>query len=101
VKPPRKIKVGPFTYRIERGTVRDDEQGNTLFERQRIAIRPGLAPGLEAEVVTHECLHTLTELTGQAARLGPKREEELVRALAPALLALLRENPRLVEYLTV
>lgn len=95
---PRTVKVGPFSYSIERGWNGDDF-GDTDFNSTVIRIRGGLSADAERETVLHECLHCATDLVGERVRLGDEREEELVRALSPALLAILRDNPALVRYL--
>ena len=52
------------------------------------------------EIILHELLHALWALNGfhEIGRLA-RHEEQVVTALAPQLLTLLRENPNLVDYL--
>jgi hypothetical protein len=47
----------------------------------------------------HECLHAITEFTGVATDLGKDKDEAICLRLAPMLLTVLRQNPKLVAYL--
>lgn len=51
-------------------------------------------------VLLHEVLHGIIILTSQDDRFRPKGEEAIVESLSVALVALLRENPHLVAWLT-
>lgn len=54
------------------------------------------------DTLLHETLHALVAQTGLAEAGGPLHgdaEEQVIRALAPLLLHLLAENPRLVQFL--
>lgn len=108
MNPPDKVKVGPHVYRIVRDRAAIDRAGQAMSatllghcDRQalEIAVAPDLAGTVTAETVVHELLHAITDLTGLEDRLGDALEEEVVRALSPRLLELLRDNPDLVAYL--
>lgn len=105
MKPPTTVKVGPFRYEIVDGPefhekARGDANCNGLtdFDHERIYVDPGLSPRMKRETIFHELLHTITDMVG--LRSEADEDEELVRALAPALLATLLDNPDLARWLT-
>lgn len=108
MKAPRRLKVGPFRYRLRiggRGFDRHraeegshDLQGRCENEALLIAVKGGLALGVEREVVLHEVLHTCMYAAGLP--LSGDDEETAVRAITTWLLGVLRENPAFVAYLT-
>lgn len=73
--------------------------GITDTDKLTISVRPSLPRSLKAQTLLHEVLHTLTHLTGLEKELGEKKEEAVVTRLAPALLAVLIDNPKLVAYI--
>lgn len=107
MKPPRKVKVGPYAY-----TVRFDDaamsaagaNGACLPDVASILLDSTCAPDTERDTVLHELLHAIWKQTqlviehpdGDSDSVG----EKLIQTLAPRLLDLLRSNPKLVEYLT-
>jgi len=101
VRPPKKIRVGHMTLAVD---YNDDEcdalgsDGHTLIGARRIALRSYMSPDREREVMLHESLHTVVELTGMPFK--DEDEERLVSALTGPLLDLLRRNPKLVAFLT-
>lgn len=64
-----------------------------------IAIREDLPEDMEAVVLLHEVLHAVMSQNGLAHDLGPEGEEKVADRLAFSLLATLRDNPVLVEFL--
>lgn len=114
---PKKLKVGYRTYDIHLDQAHIDHEaillgsakglfGLTDEDTHRIDLNPSTVPERLREILLHEALHTLTQITGLRMRiltkneeLGLDREEELCARLAPALLALLRDNPTFVNYL--
>jgi hypothetical protein len=105
VKPPKEIDVGPFTYRVRSdadAVARIDAEESGLYDDETltITINPNRPAQVRREVLLHEFLHAVTDITGLAHELGQKREEKIVRRMAPVLLAALRANPELVDYLT-
>jgi hypothetical protein len=101
---PRRVKVGPHVYRILRKPARvmqaDGEgvNGWCHFDKAEIWLFQGLNRTKSQEFLIHE----LTHAAGHSAFLERKlmTEETFVRHIAPAFLEVLRENPRLVAYLT-
>lgn len=75
-------------------------QGTTSVEQQRIMVRGfEQGPDQERDTVLHEVIHAALKMTAQGDRLK-SNEEPVVYALTTALLAVLRENPELVGWLT-
>ena len=101
---PRTIKVGPHVYSVVRKTVEEmpDALGNTDFDANEIRIRKSLRGSKQAEVLLHELLHATTYPSFTGVYEGEEKlmTEELVNAVAPVLLQVLKDNPKLVEYLT-
>jgi hypothetical protein len=104
---PRRVKIGPhqYTIRSHKGPIPDpdDPKGGDLVgycdaEAGEILLSTGMSPSQTRDTLLHEILHAAFSLIG--ANLAHNTEERIVRSLAPAMLALLRENPALVAYLT-
>lgn len=110
---PRRIRVGTVTYRVSdtpedwaaadnpTGKVGESDHVNAL-----IRIKPGMAPDAARITLWHEVLHALMWSVLGGPRwdhLGDDeeaREEFIVARLEHATLAVLRDNPGLVAYLT-
>jgi len=113
VRPPRAITV--LTQRFPVEVIGRDEPmtfgaghttlGVTGLDEQAIRVKAlgpgGIGPDVQREVVLHETLHALFYLHKFSRYLASQEQhgEEFIDALAPALLALLRQNPALVRYL--
>lgn len=81
--------------------------GITEVADQRITMRQGhSAPHRERTTMLHEVLHAVIRMTGQLDRFvkdgtdDSHPDERTVGPMAYALLAVLRDNPHLVAYLT-
>lgn len=96
---PRKLEVGPFTYRVTAERAEEGNLGYTNNDRLTIRVDPDYPDMAVQETLLHEALHATFYVAGLSCRLGELDEELLVRTLSPALFALLRRNPKLVEYL--
>ena len=100
MKPPSKVVVGATRFAIEL-TADLEGYGDTTIAKSRIRVQKGMDVHAERDTVMHEVLHALLENVGLAYEMREDDyEEKVVRRLAPALLDLLRRNPRLVQYLT-
>jgi hypothetical protein len=104
VKPPRSVKVGatPYSVRYSSRLSDNGEVGSTTFISQSIELLPGQGPDYERDTLLHEVLHAVVFNTNLRSMEGWRedgREEAIVQALAPVLLQVLRENPRLIDYL--
>jgi|SRR6185436_738267 hypothetical protein len=106
---PKKVKVGHARY-----TVRYEENLATIAgangtcgeDTQTILIDPLMGPDMERDTVLHEVLHAVFHLSDARAALpkddngdAKEAEEKVIRPLASSLLSLLRDNPKLVDYL--
>ena len=102
MKPPPRIHIGPHTHAVEYDPdlYTSGEFGKRDGNRARITLCPGQSPTILRDTLLHEVLHGVLDVTGIAHELGDEKEERYVRRLTPALLDLLRRNPRLVALLT-
>lgn len=99
MKPPAQIHVGPATYRVK---VRKHMEllGERENEQTEILIQADQSLGCMRDTLLHECLHAVVFCSGHGYQLEHDEEERLVRRLAPWLLGLVRDNPKLVRFLT-
>jgi hypothetical protein len=98
LRPPRNVKVGPHRYRVisDKDALMEAASGRTDRERLTICLDPTLAGSALADTLVHELVHACLAVVA----LGDDVEEQVALALGPGLLALLRDNPKLVKYLT-
>lgn len=101
---PEFLHVGPHRYTVvvddpdvgDRGT-----NGETYPERCRILIGPHQVESARRETLLHEAIHAVWHTTGLGSHPDIEDHEELIiDSLAAPMLALLRDNPHLVSYLT-
>ena len=79
---------------------REGEPLYGLFHDGEIIIDPNVRQ--VQDTLLHETLHALIHQTALAETGGPlhgEAEEQVVRALTPLLLHLMRENPALIQFL--
>lgn len=106
MKPPDAVLVAPRRWAVDLGDpglMDGTEDGVTDFDRDRIILKATLAKGSLRDVFLHELLHAIFDQLPTKRELAEVRkdlEEDIVYALTPRLIALLRDNPKLVEYLT-
>lgn len=99
---PASIRIGAMDYEVRRWSVAEAKGAGALGQCDpdglTIAIRAGLHPLKEAEVLLHEVLHAA--YAGAALRefQGKDPEECIVAGLASQLLQIWRENPLFVQY---
>jgi hypothetical protein len=102
---PKKVSVGHvrYTVRIEKGLASIAGASGTCGEdMQLILIDDQLGPDQERETVLHELMHAIVHATGHRKALeevDKNFEELLVYSMSVRLIELLRDNPKLVEYL--
>lgn len=89
---PPEIVVGPHTYKVVRKTV-PRELGKCFYDEQFIRLKPGMKRSKSQEVLLHEVLHAC----GYPSLA--ERDEEFVDTVAPQLLQVLQQNPKLVQFL--
>lgn len=99
---PPSIEVGPFTYLVRTDLAAQAELSNaesvglTLADRCEILISLEQAPQRMRATLLHEVLHACADLAGLE---DDASEEEWASRLAPALLQVLTQNPRVLAYL--
>ena len=102
---PAKITIGAHVFTIDlseeaRQLLQEDEaRGDTRADRALIRVAHTLAPSILAEVIVHEVLHGAWMQTPLRMRFDHDQQEEIVTALAPLVLTLVRSNPTLVAFL--
>jgi hypothetical protein len=103
---PRSVRVGPFRFTIRWSTkairelereFAEDLYGTTDPDTQTIFMHSRLSHDRARVTLLHEILHACFHAADYP--LSHKREEKAVSALAPVLLAVLRDNPHIVTYL--
>lgn len=96
----KRIDIGPYRYTLYRSPTQLQGYSGLLDTDTRTIVIDGTRSAAgQQETVLHEVLHGIIDLTN--LRAGDDGEEEkLVSAIAPWLLLVLRENPKLVEYIT-
>lgn len=113
---PTRITIGTVTYtvtidpddwmRIEHNSRKFDDYAHTKHNIATIYLNPDQAPSVLPLTLWHEVLHALAETCMGAPDwrgLGKDkddREESVIRAWEHPTLAVLRDNPQLVAYLT-
>jgi hypothetical protein len=104
VRPPAKLRIGGmvWTVSIDPEVQDDGEAGTTVPFSQRIKLAPGQGPDYERDTLLHEVLHAVLFATNlrKMEGFGTQHEESVVLAMSPILLQVLRDNPRLLTYLT-
>jgi hypothetical protein len=109
MKPPKSINIGGYVYSVTvdealaNVVALDNGEGRVLgatrYRHQSIVLDPDQHPQQLRDTLLHEVLHALNDT---AYALGDPRtpiEEETILRLTPPLLTLLRDNPKLVEFL--
>lgn len=91
------VRVVTRDEAISRDATRDTV-GQTDLNLQRITVRgpEDLSPHQAAETLFHEAIHGVMYLFNLGEYLEDHHDEAFVRALAPALMHTLRDNPQLV-----
>ena len=93
----------PVVWSVDRIAEASRKEGEPLYgfyHDGEIVIDPGVRH--VRDTLLHETLHALIAQTGLSESPGPlhgESEEQVVRALTPLLLHVMRENPRLVQFL--
>lgn len=95
---PKVIYIGHADYEI-----REKRQFDLLGETDNIdgviTLRKKQGAACKRDTLLHEVLHATIWMSGYGHGMESEAEEKLVRALTPWLLAALRDNPSLVEFL--
>lgn len=97
---PKSVKVGPHVYSILRLPKKrmPGDLGSCDFTTLEIRVRSRLRLSKSQEILIHEVLHSATHPS--VCSDAPMLDEEFVTAVAPVLLQVMKDNPKLLEYLT-
>lgn len=104
--PPAFVKVGPYRYRVlvDSDKIREYEHerkgmfaGYTHVSASLIVLDPDVSSQFRRETLWHEVKHAVANVVGLEGKLS---EEEVLQKVSPMELAVLRDNPELVIYLT-
>lgn len=102
MKPPTPLFVmgQRYTVRTYAALEVDGALGITDLDHQTIAISTKQSEDQIADTYLHEALHAIFSLTTLHRDMKLKREEDIIKRMTPALLQVLRDNPRFVEFVT-
>ena len=97
--PFKSIRVGSYDVKVTPLTVEETEKCLGIFHKNEM--RMGLADKyatkqMEAQIVLHELLHAIYEVMGIHAKDG---EERIVAQVSQGLAQVIRDNPKLIEWL--
>ncbi len=100
-KLPNKVKIGPHTYNVYHELeLRNKDDVPLAGEHDRnymtLKIYARQADNGKQETLLHEIMHAVMDNIDYKPGVA---EENLVARLSVALLALIKENPKVVEYL--
>lgn len=104
---PKKVRVAPYEYTVEAHHQLSElagAAGGCISDSERIVYDPVGGPVVVREVVLHELLHAIWSQTYLKRKFPDdgtdSKGEAIIGELAPRLLSLLRDNPKLVAWLT-
>jgi len=97
---PRKIKIAPYIYTVQEVPKLPDA-GSCETDYETITVSGNQTDTQKADTLLHESLHGVFNqgLGDQLKELDKGLEETLCAFLAPRLLAIIRDNPGLIEFL--
>ena len=72
-----------------------DRFGEYVYEKSLIRVNKDCSPTVTVEVILHEALHCMFDVAGIG--LTEKKEEKVVKALAPILGMFIRDNPEFMK----
>lgn len=108
MKLPKTVQVGPIRYAIvadeveinkERVEAEDGRWGSIDTKGQRIVLDPTMGPDFTGEVLLHELTHAFLYHSGAEENLSKLQLEQVCNAVSHMVLATLRSNPTLVNFL--
>lgn len=97
-KLPKLIRIGPYDVPLEVTEKDSPNWGEWWGNEYKISIKPTFpSPQKAAEVVIHELLHAAWQVSALPGGTGT--EERAVNALAVTMTQILRDNPKLIDWL--
>lgn len=110
VKLPKRLRIGSFTWKLRydnEATAASGTTGATMADQLTVIVQSkasGNAKQVVQDTVLHEVLHAIwaqTYLKTDYPDSGNDSVgEKMISELSPHILALLRDNPKLVRFLT-
>jgi hypothetical protein len=94
---PRRLRIGGGRWDVRVRRLRG-KYGETQLNQSVVTLDPDQSTVVARDTLLHEVLHAV--IANTSLGLGRKAEERLIRTLSPQLLAVLRDNPQLVLFLT-
>lgn len=100
---PWPIKIGPYDWSISIEEGENDNCGQADFEFHTIRLWPANlhSPSHIVGILLHECLHVIfdNEKLLKLKKDKEEREEQIVSGFESGLVALLRDNPKLITWI--
>jgi len=98
---PKTVRLDPFTYKVTFVTILPEAVGHSATDVGEIQVSESQTEENQRSTLVHEILHAII---GQGLREflrepDPKFEEQIVALLEPRLFGLIRDNPKLIDYL--
>lgn len=102
MRAPNKVKIGGHIFSIKYFETTDPsrEFGSYQASANRIELQKGLSAHQERATLLHEILHGICYGSGLSGKLGKALEEDVVIAFESNLYQVIRDNPKLIKYLT-
>lgn len=98
--PPKHVKVGPYWFAVESddGLRMDTEDGSTTSgyvdtNNLKIVVNTARPEQIQRSVLVHELMHVVLQ------NAGIEHDEQVIVALETGWLAVLQDNPALIDYL--
>lgn len=104
---PTRIRVGPYVYAViqDQAALRAEEHGRngglrgyTDHQALVINVGPDMAVGMQRQTLWHEVKHAVID--SMTMSHDKRTDEDWIGRTTPSELAVLRDNPDLVAYLT-
>lgn len=98
---PNKIKIGPFTFKVNHVLDLREENGQRLHGRHDsvfkvIDIEKKQCEQMKKETLIHECLHAMIDVAGLDFK---GLEEAYVTAMSPIIFGWIKDNPKTITWI--
>lgn len=96
--PVKKLRFGPYDFKIEGMPEGCEDYGDCCFNKQVIRLQDSFANRKQAaETTLHECIHALLYVSGYTS--DDANEERLVTIFSLTLASFIRDNPKFWSWL--
>ena len=98
----RALRIAPYKYKVmaHKGlAAAAGVLGACANDELQILMDPDSPAQVYYETLLHESLHAIWNQTFLATKYSSAEEEDIIYTITPRLVALLRDNPKLVEEL--